>query len=66
MANSLAWSIDPNAFLKWMYRRYISCWVSLESSRVAIRICNCLDVHLSCLNPSWLFGIFCHSWPVGL
>jgi hypothetical protein len=52
MVNSLAWSMDPKAFLKSMYRRYMSCWVSLESSRAAIRVCNFLDVHLSCLKPS--------------
>jgi hypothetical protein len=55
MASSLAWSMDPNAFLKSIYRRYISCWVSLESSKAAIRVCSCLDVHLSCLNHSSLF-----------
>jgi hypothetical protein len=52
MARSLAWSMEPNAFLKSIYRRYISCWVSLESYRVAISVCSCLDVHLSCLKPS--------------
>jgi hypothetical protein len=52
MASSRAWSIDPNAFLKSMYSRYMSCCVNLESSSAAISVCNCLDVHLSCLNPS--------------
>jgi hypothetical protein len=25
MANSLAWPMDPNAFLKSMYNKYMSC-----------------------------------------
>jgi hypothetical protein len=33
----------------------MSCWISLESSSAAISVCNCREVHLSCLNPSWLF-----------
>jgi hypothetical protein len=52
MARSLAWSMEPNAFLKSIYRRYISCWMSLESSKAVISVCSCLDVHLSCLKPS--------------
>jgi hypothetical protein len=52
MAKSLAWTMEPNAFLKSIYRRYISCWVSMESSKVAITVCSCLDVHLSCLKLS--------------
>jgi hypothetical protein len=54
MANSLAWSIEPKAFLKSMYRMYISWFVSLASSSAAISIWICLEVLLSALNPSWL------------
>jgi hypothetical protein len=55
MASNRAWSIDPNAFLKSMYSKYMSCWVSFESSRAAISVC-------SCLKPSWLFcKIWCFS-----
>jgi hypothetical protein len=52
MANSLAWSMDPNTFLKSMYSKYISCRVSFESSKAVISVCSCLEVHLSCLKPS--------------
>jgi hypothetical protein len=52
MASNRAWSIEPNAFLKSMYSKYMSCWVSFESSKAAISVCSCLDVHLSCLKPS--------------
>jgi hypothetical protein len=62
MASSLTWSMDPNAFLKSMYSKYISCWVSFESSKAAISVCSCLEVHLSCLKTSWLFRkIWCFS-----
>ena len=59
MANSLAWPIDPKAFLKSIYSRYMSLLVKCTSSKVAVRSCNCLDVHLSTLNPSWLS---CKIW----
>jgi hypothetical protein len=59
MASNRAWSMDPNAFFKSMYSRYMSCWVSLKSSKVAINVCSCHDVHLFCLKPSWLF---CRIW----
>jgi hypothetical protein len=52
MASNRAWSIEPNAFLKSMYSKYMSCWISFESSKAAISVCSCLDVHLSCLKPS--------------
>jgi hypothetical protein len=68
MASNLAWSIDPNAFLKSIYSRYISCWISLETSKAAISVCSCLKVHRSCLKSSWLFcRIWCfrRSWLVG-
>jgi hypothetical protein len=59
MASNRAWLIDPNAFLKSMYSKYMSCWVSFESSRAAISVCSCREVHLSYLKPSWLF---CKIW----
>jgi hypothetical protein len=59
MDSSLAWSIEPNALKKSMCNRYMSYWVSFESSSAAISVCSCLDVHCSCLNPSWLF---CRIW----
>ena len=37
MANSLAWSREPNAFLKSMYNKYMSWFVNLASSNAAIR-----------------------------
>ena len=52
MANSLAWSREPNAFLKSMYSRYMSWFVNFASSNAAIRSWSCLDVLLSALNPS--------------
>jgi hypothetical protein len=52
MVNNLAWSIDPNAFLKSIYNKNITCLVSLESSSAAMIVCSCLEVHLSYLNPS--------------
>ena len=52
MASSLAWSRDPNAFLKSMYRRYIFWFVNLASSKAAMSSCNCLDVLRSALKPS--------------
>ena len=55
MASSRSWLIDPNTLLKSMYSKKISCWMNLESSRAAVRVCSCRDVYLSCLNPSWLF-----------
>jgi len=62
MASSLAWSIDPKAFLKSMYVRYMSLLVSLASSRAAIIIWICLVVFLCGLNPSWLkCSIWCFS-----
>ena len=38
--------------LKSVYNRYMSWFVDLTSSNVAIRNWNCLDVLLSSLNPS--------------
>ncbi len=58
-ASSLAWSRDPNAFLKSIYNRYMSWFVNLASSSAAIRSWSCLDVLLSALNPSWLS---CRIW----
>ena len=49
---SLAWSNDPNAFLKSIYSRYISWFVNFASSSAAMRSCSCLAVLLSALNPS--------------
>jgi hypothetical protein len=57
--SNLAWLIKSNAFLKSKYNEKISCLVSLESSRAAMMVCNCLEVHLSCLNPSLLS---CRNW----
>jgi hypothetical protein len=37
----------------------MSCWISLESLSVAMRVCSCRDVYHSCLKPSWLF---CKIW----
>ena len=54
IAKSLAWSREPNVFLKSMYRRYMFWFVNLASSRAAISSCNCLDVLLSALNHFWL------------
>ena len=42
-----------------MYNRYMSWLVSCASSSAAISSCNCLDVLLSALNPSWLS---CRIW----
>jgi hypothetical protein len=36
MAKSLAWSMESKAFLKSMYRMYISWFVSIASSSAAI------------------------------
>jgi hypothetical protein len=55
MASRQVWSIDPNAFLKSMYNKYMSYRVSFESSKVAINVCSYREVHLSCRKPSWLF-----------
>ena len=38
---------------------YMSCFVNLASSRVAISSWSCLEVLLSALNPSWLS---CRIW----
>ena len=59
IANSLAWSREPKAFLKLMYNRYMSWFVNFASSSVAMRSWSCLDVFLSALNPSWLS---CRIW----
>jgi hypothetical protein len=52
MARSLAWSMEPKAFLKFMYRMYISWFVNLASSNATISTWSWLDVLLSALNPS--------------
>jgi hypothetical protein len=44
MANNLAWSINPTAFLKSMYVRYISLLVNRAFSRAAISVCICREV----------------------
>ena len=36
MANNLAWSIDPKAFLKFIYSRYMSLLVKCAYFRVVI------------------------------
>jgi len=59
MASRRAWSMDPNAFLKSMYRKYISRWLICVSSSAAVRVWICLEVHLSARNPSWLS---CRIW----
>lgn len=46
--------MEPNAFLKSMYVRYISSVVSLASSRVSMIVCICLDVLRCGRKPSWL------------
>ena len=61
IAKSLAWSREPNAFLKFMYRRYVFWFVNLASSKAAMSSCSCLDVLLSALNPSWLSCSICVS-----
>lgn len=43
-ARSLAWSMDPNAFLKSMYVKYIFLVVSFTSFRVAMMVWFCLVV----------------------
>ena len=54
--------MDPNALIKSMYMRYMSCCVSLASSRADIMVCICLLVHCSCLKSSWLqCSIWCFS-----
>ena len=52
MASTRALSIDPEAFLKSMYNRFMSGVVNCASSTAAIHSCNSLDVHVSALNPS--------------
>ena len=52
--NSLAWSIEPNAFLKSIYVMYMSLLVSLASSRDARIIWICREVFLCGRKPSWL------------
>jgi hypothetical protein len=52
IVSSLAWSIEPNAFLKSMYKMYMSCLVYFASSKGAMISCICLIVHLSSLKPS--------------
>ena len=52
MARSLAWSMEPKAFLKSMYRMYMFWFVNRASSSAAISTWSCLDVPLSALNPS--------------
>ena len=59
MAKSLAWSMEPNAFLKSMYRIYISWFVSLAFSSAPMSSWICLEVLRSALNPSWLS---CNIW----
>jgi hypothetical protein len=62
MASKRAWSIEPNVFLKSIYSRYMSCCVNFESSKAAISVCSCREVHLSSLKHSWLFcNIWCFS-----
>jgi hypothetical protein len=52
IVSSLPWSVEPNAFLKSIYNKKMSYLVSLESFRTAMMVCNCLEVHFPCLNPS--------------
>ena len=52
IARSLAWSIEPKAFLKSMYVRYMSLFVSRASSRAAISVCICLEVFRCGRKPS--------------
>jgi hypothetical protein len=47
IVRSLAWLMDPKAFVKSMNNRYISWVVNLASSSAAIRVWICLLVHLS-------------------
>jgi hypothetical protein len=54
IVRTCGWLMDPNAFLKSMYSMYMSWFVSLASSSIAISVCICLVVFFSCLNPSWL------------
>lgn len=54
MARSCIWSMEPKAFLKSMYVRYMSFAVSLASFRVAMIVWICLDVLRCGRNPSWL------------
>ena len=42
-----------------IYSKYISWLVNCASSNATINSCNCLDVHISTLNPSWLS---CEIW----
>lgn len=54
MANSQVWPMEPKAFRKSMYVRYISLFVSRASLRVVIVVRICLVV-LGCgLKPYWL------------
>ena len=52
IANSLAWSREPKAFLKSIYSRYMSWFVNFASSSASMRSWSCQDVFLSTLNPS--------------
>ena len=59
MASNLAGSIEPNAFLKSIYRMYMSWLVKQASSSAAINVCNCLAVPRLAQKPSWLS---CRIW----
>ena len=62
MARSRAWSIEPKAFRKSIYVRYMSFVVSFASSSVAIIVWICLDVLRCGRKPSWLkCSILCFS-----
>ena len=54
MAKNFAWSIEPKAFLKSIYVRYMSFVVNLASSKVAMIVWICPDVLRCGRNPSWL------------
>lgn len=61
-ASSLAWSMEPKAFRKSIYVRYMSLLVSHASFKAPMIICICLDVLYWGLKPSLLkCKILCYS-----
>lgn len=61
-ARNLAWLIELKVLQKSLQLRYMSFFVTLASSNVALIICICLVVFLCGVNPSWLqCNILCFS-----
>jgi hypothetical protein len=58
IVSSLAWSMDPKAFLKFMYRMCMSWLINLTSSSTTMSFRICLVVLFSYLIPLGYFVVF--------